>query len=114
MLKNYFLLIYCPWIGVVMHMMRVPKLIIAAVILVTIMFINCAMADIIQIPFSVYPRELQKKFAKVGKQLDLSADNRSKKSWAFIRNNGTNYDIVTYAPTNVAELELIQKIVTEN
>jgi hypothetical protein len=87
------------------------KKIVAICFLVTFLFVSISLADTIQIPLQCYPKNIQQKFAKVNKKLDLSANDREKDSWAFIRSNGTNYDICTYAPVTMQELELIQKVV---
>lgn len=81
-------------------------------IVILLMATSC-LADTIQIPFSCYPKEIQKKFAATGRKLDLTGNDRDVNSWGFIDNKGTHYDIVTYNQISVNELKEIQKIVME-
>lgn len=85
----------------------------AAIFAIICVFILCSIvfADTIQIPFSCYPKDIQAKFEKVNKKVDLSANDRTEDSWAFINSKGTSYDIVTYAPVTLEELELIKKTI---
>jgi len=86
------------------------KKILAITILVLISS-SLVFADIIQIPFDCYPKEVQKIFKKVGKKLDLNSSDRTEDSWGFIDNKGTHYDIVTYKQVSMEDLNNIQKLV---
>ena len=77
-------------------------------------FSALSFADEIQVPFSVYPKQVQKVFAKYGYKLDLSALDRTKKSWGFLESKGTKYYIYTYQSITKRELEEIGKIIMEN
>jgi hypothetical protein len=79
--------------------------------LIIIFFATAVYADKIIIPFSCYPKEIQKRFAEKQKKVDLSQNDREQDSWAFIRSNGSDYEICTYAPVTIEELELIKSVV---
>lgn len=75
---------------------------------------SVAFADRIDVPLSCYPKEIQAKFEKKGKKLDLSANDRDENSWGFIESKGSSYSIYTYRALEIPkDLEEIQKIVLE-
>lgn len=70
-------------------------------------------ADELQIPFGCWAKDLQIEFAKVGKKLDLESGERTKDSWAFLKNKGSEFIIYTYNPVTSEDFEQIMKIVNE-
>ena len=82
-------------------------------ILIFLFITVTAYADIFKIPFSVFPRELQAKFALEGKKLDLNGNDRTKDSWGFIENKGTNFIIYTYKPATTEDFNLIKQIIMQ-
>ena len=83
------------------------KIILTAVF---ILLTSILFADVIKIPFSCFPKQLQKEFKKNHIKLDLSGNDRTKDSFGFINNLGTNFEIITYKSITIEELELIKKI----
>jgi hypothetical protein len=71
-------------------------------------------ADKLEIMFSCYPKDVQQRFAKAGKKLDLSGNDRDANSWGFIENQGSRYNIYTYKQMSPKELMEVQKIIMEN
>lgn len=61
-------------------------------------------------PFSCYPKEIQKKCAEYGKKLDLSGNDRDENSWGFLVNEGTQFTIYTYESITEEDLELMLEI----
>jgi len=82
-----------------------------AFIIIFLFITAFAYADAFEIPFSVYPKELQAQFAEEGKKLDLSGNDRTKESWGFIENKGTEFIIYTYKSATIEDLNLIKKII---
>ena|SRR3990167_3399594 len=70
-------------------------------------------ADILQIPLSCWPVEIQEKFTKRGYKLDLSPIGRTDKSWGYIISYGSNFDLYTYRPVTPEDFRLVQEIVFE-
>ena len=68
-------------------------------ILILLIATNCY-ADSFKVPFSCYPKEVQKVFTEYDVKLDLDANERTEGSWGFLENKGTEYWIHTYYPTN--------------
>lgn len=68
-------------------------------------------ADKLCIPFSTYPKAIQKEFARVGKKLDLDANNRTESSWGFLVNKGTEFELYTYQNVTLEELDLIDEVI---
>ena len=92
----------------------IPSFKMFRIFLLTILFVficNLCFADKLIIPFDVYPKEVRKEFKKYGFKLDLNGNDRTKKSWGFIVNEGTHFTIYTYESINAKELELTQKII---
>jgi hypothetical protein len=83
---------------------------IALIILLMLIMSNCLAAEII-IPFSVYPKQLQKSFADRGYKLDLNGNDRTPDSWGFIENRGTEFKLFTYAPVTQEDFAIIKEIV---
>lgn len=77
------------------------------------MICQVAFCDKLELMFSCYPKEIQAKFAKSGIKLDLSGNDRDSKSWGFIENQGSRYNIYTYRPCSVEELQMVQNLVME-
>ena len=59
-----------------------------------------------------YPKEVQAKFLKHGLKLDLSGNDRTRDSFAFIENRGQEYKIFTYKNLNEKEMLLMLQIIT--
>ena len=74
-------------------------------------FSSMVLSDEVQIPFSCWPKDLQREFARTGKKLDLDASKRTDKSWGYIINKGSNFVIYTYQSVTSEEFEIIQDIV---
>ena len=66
-----------------------------------------AFADKFIIPFSCYPKKVQARFAEHNLKLDLDPNERTEDSWGFLRNEGTQYSIITYHSITEKEFELI-------
>lgn len=86
---------------------------IISLFITLILFFNIATADELQIPFSCFPKEIQAKFLKYNLKLDLDGNERTKDSWGFLENKGSNYIIFTYRSVTQDELVLIMKIAGE-
>lgn len=81
------------------------------IILILLFITTTAYADQFEIPFSCYPKQLQKQFADEGKKLDLSGNDRTLESWGFIENKGTTFIIYTYKSATDEDFTLIMKLV---
>lgn len=79
------------------------------ILLSFILYVN-GYCDKIQVPFSLYPKELVRKFEICGYKLDLDGNDRTRDSWGFLENRGTEFFIYTYKPVTKEELKLIQRI----
>lgn len=79
-------------------------------LIVFLLIASNVLADKIMIPFSVYPKEMQKLFAEEGYKLDLDGNDRDVNSWGFLRNEGTQFIIYTYDSITLDELTMIQKV----
>jgi len=84
-----------------------------ALILILLFITASCLADEFRIPFSVYPKELQKQFADTGRKLDLSGNDRTEDSWGFLENKGSNVSIFTYYSATDEDLSLIMKLIME-
>jgi len=82
-------------------------------IFILLLFTSISLADEIQIPFSCWAKDLQIEFAKVDRKLDLDPGERTHKSWAYLKNEGSSYKIYTYRGVTPEDFEVIQKIVNE-
>src|SRR3990167_5990885 len=71
-----------------------------------------ANADVLEVPFSCWPKDLEIFFYKNGMKLDLSSDVRTSDSWGYIVNEGSSYKIITYRSIQKEDFEIIQKIVS--
>lgn len=80
-------------------------------LLFLIIFSFTAKSDELQVPYSCYPRELQAKFAEYDVKLDLSANDRTKDSWGFLKSKGSKYSIFTYESATEEDFNLIMRIV---
>lgn len=79
-------------------------------ILVILLLPLTIFADEFRIPFSVYPKEIQAKFAEHGRKLDLNGNDRTEDSWGFIENKGTAFVIYTYRSATKKDFKVIRKI----
>ena len=70
-------------------------------------------ADEIKVPFSVYPKKLQAKFAEHDRKLDLNGNDRTEDSWGFIENKGTSFVIYTYRSATSEDFKIIREILLE-
>lgn len=69
-----------------------------------------AFADKIIIPGNCYPKQIQKEFKKKGIKLDLSGNERNKKSWGFLVNEGSQFTIYTYKGLSTEDLKMVYEI----
>ena len=72
-----------------------------------------ALADKICIPFECDPKKLQESFARNGKKLDLSGNDKDNNSWGFLENKGQEYIIYTYKPVEKEDFEILLKVPME-
>lgn len=84
---------------------------IISLFLILFLLCNIALADELTVPFSCYPLLLQKEFAKHKLKLELDPIKRDKKSWAYLKNEGSKYKIFTYKSITQDELNLALSIV---
>ena len=70
-----------------------------------------AYGDELKVPLDCYPRELQTRFAKHGFKLDLNGNDRTRDSWGFLENKGTDFSIITYEPMTEEEFYETIKII---
>lgn len=89
------------------------RFVIGLIFLFFITIITNCYADNIIIPFECYPKQIQTKFLKHNIKLELNGETREQDTFGFIRNNGSNYEIVTYKPVTNEQLELIKNIIFE-
>ena len=68
-------------------------------------------ADQLKIPFSCWSIQLQEEFLKNGMKLDLIHEHRTRDSWGYLENNGSEYIIYTYRAIKDDEFQIIQDIV---
>jgi len=85
-----------------------------SVALILILLCSVSHADQFIVPFSVYPKELQKTFAEEGYKLDLSGNDRTRDSWGFIQSEGSQYKIFTYEPIKDDEFPIFLGIVMKH
>jgi len=83
------------------------------ILLILLLWVGVASADILKIPIDCWPLELQQKFKESGRKLDLSANERTEDSWGFLVSKGTSFELVTYQSTTDEDFSFIQKIVFE-
>ena len=74
---------------------------------------NLSYSDELLVPFSCYPKDLQKRFAENGRKLDLNGNDRTPESWGFLFNKGAGYVIYTYRTATPKDLEIMLKVTTE-
>lgn len=87
---------------------------ILAIAVLVMMTASLSFADQLELPFECYPKSIQEKFAKHGKKLDLSGNDKTPDSWGFLENKGSKYVIYTYKPLEIPdEIDLVQKIIME-
>jgi len=85
-------------------------------LILTLLFIlitTHAFADKLEIYFDCYPKEVQEMFHKRGYKLDLSGNDRTRKSWGFIVSEGSRYFIYTYKALTMDELDMVKEVVME-
>jgi hypothetical protein len=71
------------------------------------------MADELNIPYSCFPQALQKEFKKNKLKLDLDPVKRNKKSWGYLKNEGSSYKIYTYRSATPQDLSTVYKIASK-
>jgi hypothetical protein len=71
---------------------------------------SIAYADKIIIPGSCYPKKIQKEFKNRGIKLDLSGNDRTKESWGFLVNEGSEFTIYTYKGATEEDLNLVYDV----
>jgi len=81
------------------------------IIIIILMLATTCFADTLQIPFSVYPKKIQREFKKIEVRLDLNPNDRTERSWGFLENKGTSFNIITYKPVNAEDFPVIQEII---
>ena len=81
------------------------------VILTLCLVTNFAYADQFTVPFECNPRKIQREFAKAGIKLDMMYEEKSKESWGYIFNAGSNYSIYSYRPATEEEMYLLMEII---
>jgi len=86
---------------------------IISLFLVLFLVFGIAFADELSLPFSCYPRLLQKKFYEYNLNLDLDGNDRTESSWGFLKNEGNKYTIYTYKSVTKEELESVLRIAME-
>lgn len=79
------------------------------IVLFILLLINEAFADKIIIQFECEPKKLQESFARNGKKLDLSPNDKDENSWGFLINEGNQYTIVTYKSVQDSDWEILLK-----
>lgn len=84
----------------------------------TILLIICTwttvLADQFIVPFDCYPKELQAEFAERGVKLDLDPNERTKDSWGFLKNEGSQHIIYTYRPATEREMMMLLEMYRED
>ena len=81
------------------------------IVLVLLLVTTICSADELRIPYSCYPRELQQRFLDKGYIVDLSSVDRTRESWGFIVNEGSQYKIYTYKSVTKEELQDIMELI---
>ena len=79
-------------------------------ILLILLFPLTCFSDEFRFPFSIYPKEIQTKFAEYDRILDLNGNDRTEESWGFIENKGTNFIIYTYRSTTKEDFKIIKEV----
>jgi len=69
------------------------------------------LADKLIVPFDCYPKEIQSGFAEAGMKLDLSGNDRTRESWGFIVNEGSQFVIYTYKNATPEDFKIIMDII---
>lgn len=69
-----------------------------------------AFSDKLIIPFDCYPKEIQVSFAEAGRKLDLSGNDRTRESWGFIVNEGSQFTIYTYKSATPEDFKIMMDI----
>ena len=86
-------------------------------VILTFLFIlaiaNICKADLLQIPLSCWPKEIQQAFKEGGRKLDLDSSERTKDSWGFLVNKGASFELYTYRSATQEDFAFIQKLVWE-
>ena len=82
-------------------------------VLTLLLFFNIAFCDELRIPYSCFPQALQKEFKKNKLKLDLDPVKRNKKSWGYLKNEGSSYKIYTYRSTTPQDLSTVYKIASK-
>ena len=89
------------------------KVLLVGFVITSACWVTPAFSDILKIPSSCWPLELQARFKEGGRKLDLNAIERTKDSWGFIVSKGTSFELVTYQSTTDEDFAFIQKVVFE-
>ena len=72
---------------------------------------NLVFADKLKIPYSCYPKEIQANFLDIGRKLDLSGNDRTRDSWGFLVNEGSEFTIYTYKGATEEDLKAVMDII---
>lgn len=89
------------------------KYLILAIVL-SLFLSNVSYADEFIIPFSCYPKQIQEFFAQRGKKLDIVANDRTRDSYGFLVNKGSEFIIYTYHPTTDKDFNLMMDVMKQN
>lgn len=89
------------------------KILITTVFIIVILISN-AYADILKVRFECNPEILQGLFLAKGYIVDLEGERKSPYSWGLIKNQGMEYEIITYKPVTEKELDMIKEIIWQS
>ena len=76
-------------------------------ILLLFVIISSACSDSFIIPYDCYPKKVKERFAQEGLKLDLNGNDRTKDSWGFLINEGSQFTIYTYHSATKREMALL-------
>lgn len=88
------------------------KKVILLILLTTLLSVN-SFAEKFTIPFSCYPKEIQKKFEERGMKLDLNGNDKTPESFGFIQNEGREFVIYTYKDLSDEDLERMRSAILD-
>ena len=83
-------------------------------LIVFILIFSNAHSDILQVRFECNPEIIQEAFLSKGYIVDIDGEKKSQYSWGFIRNNGMEYEIITYKPITEKELDMVKEIIWQS
>lgn len=99
--------------GLKYYYKQAKKLARLGLVVLFLMIHTTSFADMVSIPFSCYPKKMQASFEKRGYKLDLDGNDRTEDSWGFIVNKGNKFEVYTYKPITVEELEMLREVTWE-